>query len=205
MWSRRIAVIVTGSAFGAAATWLNVPSEEYILDGGTRRVASLVVNAGAAWAGMAVLAGWLLGSVRQGLLGGPLALVPAVVVYYVVGAAVGSENPDGSADQIVFFSLLALATGPALGAVGGVIRRTSILGLVAALVVPLGVGVELVWRSFVMQVQPDPARPAADLILLTLAVTGAAAAAIRHRRAATRLDPLAGSRPAGHGPAEGGG
>lgn len=186
MWPRRIAVMVSGIVFGAVSTWLNVPPDDRLLDDGARRVASLVVNAGAVWAGVAVLGGCLLGSVRQGLLGGPLALVPAVVVYYVLGAAVGSENLGGSADLIVFFSLLALVTGLAVGAVGGLIRRRNLLGLVAALVVPLGVCVELVWRSTSVELQPDPARPVANLILLSFALAGAVTAVIRHGTAADR-------------------
>jgi len=198
LWPRWIAVIVSGVAFGAVSTWLNVPCGDVVLDASARRVASLVVNAGAAWAGVAVLGGWLLGSVRQGLLAGPVALVPAVVVYYVLGAAVGSENPGGSADLIVFFSLYALVAGPPLAAVGALLRRRDLVGLVAALVVPVGVCVKLVWRSSVA-LPSDPARPAADLVLLALALAGAAAAVTRHLRAA-RGSQRTGGRRRGLGP-----
>lgn len=186
MWPRWVAVMSGGVVFGAVATLFNVPPDDYVLDSSAGRVASLVVNAGAAWAGMAVLGGWVLGSVRHGLLGGPLALVPAVAAYYLLGAVVGSENRDGSADLITFFGLLALVTGPALGAVGGLVRRGGPLGLAAALVVPLGVCVELVWRSTSVGLPPDPARPVADRILLALAGAGAAAALGRHLRAALK-------------------
>jgi hypothetical protein len=116
----RVAIATaSGLAFGAAATWLNVPPEDYVLDDSARRIASLVVNAGAAWAGMAVLGGWLLGSVRRGLLGGPLALVPAVIAYYVVGSFAGSENPGGSPELIAMFGLVALIAGPRWERSGG--------------------------------------------------------------------------------------
>ncbi len=186
MGRRWIAVLLSGVVFGAAATWLNVPPEDHVLAASARRVASLVANAGVAWAGSAVLGGWLLASVRWGLLGGPAALVPAVVVYYVLGAALGSENPGGSPDQILFFGLLALLTGSVLGAVGGLARRRDALGLVAALVLPVGVGLELGWRASAALVVPDPARPTADAVLVLLALAGAAAAVVRYLRARKR-------------------
>lgn len=181
MWSRLTVAVVVGLLFGAAATLLNTPPNDYILDDSPRRVASLVVNSGAAWAGTGVLGGWLLGSALRGLVGGPVALVAAVVAYYLLGAVVGSENPDGSADQIALFSLISLLAGLVLGAVGGTIRRRDVPGLVAALVVPVGVCAEI-WRSFIVELQPDPARPAADIVLLTLAVAGAAVAVARSLR-----------------------
>ena len=178
MWSRGIAAVAAGALFGAVSTWLNAPTDSYVLDDSPRRVASLVVNAGAAWSGVAVLGGWVVGSVRRGLLGGPLSLLPAVAVYYLVGAVVRSENPGGSRDLIAYFSLYALVAGPALGAAGGLIRRRGVLGMAAALVVPVGILVELAWRSLTNALPPDPARPVADLILGGLAVIGVAAAVI---------------------------
>lgn len=182
MWPRLTVALVVGLLFGATATLLNRPPGDYIFDDSPRRVASLVVNAGAAWAGAGVLGGWLLGSVLRGLVGGPVALVTAVVAYYLLGAVVGSENPDGSADQIVFFCLMALLAGPALGAVGGTIHRRGVAGLIAALVVPLGVCAEKLWRSSSVGLQPDPARPAADTVLLALALAGAAVGVARYLR-----------------------
>lgn len=191
--SRGVVVVLAGALFGAVSTWLNVPPEDYVLDDGSRRVASLVVNAGAAWAGVAVLGGWALGSVRRGLVGGPLALLPAVVVYYALGAVVGSENANGSPDLIAFFGLVALVVGPALGAVGGLVRRRGGLGLAAALVVPVGVGFELVWRSSAAGLPLDPARPVADLILAAAAVSGVVIAVLG--RSGHRPSPgAAGSR-----------
>jgi hypothetical protein len=177
--SRWMVVVAGGALFGAVATWLNVPPHDHVLDDSPRRVASLVVNAGAAWAGVAVLGGWALGSVRRGLLGGPLALVPAVVLYYALGAVLGSENADGSAGLIAFFGLVALVVGPALGAAGGLVRRRGVLGLVAMLVVPAGVGLELVWRSSTAGLPPDPARPVANLILVAMTASGVVAAVAR--------------------------
>lgn len=178
MVARVMAVVLTGALFGAVATWLNVPPDDFVMDDSPRRVASLVVNAGAAWAGVAVLGGWAMGSVRRALLGGPLALLPAVLAYYALGAVVGSENADGSTDLITFFGLAALVLGPALGAAGGLARRRGALGLVAALVVPVGIGLELVWRSSTGGLPPDPARPAANLILVALAALGVVAAVL---------------------------
>ena len=52
----------------------------------------------------------------------PLALIGAVTSYYLVGAVIGSENPDGSADQIVRWSVVALGAGAGLGVVGAAVR-----------------------------------------------------------------------------------
>jgi hypothetical protein len=55
-----------------------------------------------------------------------------------------------------------------------------VLGLVSALVVPLGVYVETIWRASVVEVQSDPARPLADIVLVTLATVGSAVAIARY-------------------------
>jgi hypothetical protein len=60
------------------------------------------------------------------------------------------------------------------------IRRRDVPGLVSALVVPLGVYVETVWRASTVQVQSDPARPLADIVLVTLATVCAAVAVARY-------------------------
>lgn len=182
MGPRLTVAVVVGLLFGTTATLLNAPTGDSVLDDSPRRVASLVVNSGAAWAGAGVLGGWLLGSALRGLAGGPVALVTAVVAYYLLGAAVGSETPDGSADQIVLFSLVALVVGPVLGVVGGTIRRRGVLGLIAALVVPLGVCAEQIWRASSVELQPDPAHPAAKIVLLALALAGTAVAVARYAK-----------------------
>jgi hypothetical protein len=175
-WPRVAVAVVVGLLFGTITTLLNTPPGDYVLDDSPRRVASLVFNSGAAWAGVAVLGGWLVGSTSRGLIAGPVVLILAVVSYYLVGAVTGSENPDGSVDQINYFGLLSVLAGPVLGAAGGRIRRRDALGLVSALVVPLGVYVETIWRASIVQVQSDPARPLADIVLVTLATVGAAVA-----------------------------
>src|SRR4051812_44695672 len=96
-------VTVVGLLFGTAATLLNVGPGDHVLDASLRRTASLVVNSSAGWAGIAVLGGWLAGSTGRGLVAGPVVLVVAVVAYYVVGAVAGSENADGSVDQVTHF------------------------------------------------------------------------------------------------------
>lgn len=180
VWPGVAVAVVVGLLFGTITTLLNTPPGDYVLDDGPRRVASLVFNSGAAWAGVAVLGGWLVGSTVRGLIAGPVVLILAVVSYYLVGAVTGSENPDGSLDQVTYFGLVSLLAGPVLGAAGGRIRRRDVLGLVSALVVPLGVYVETIWRASIVQVQPDPARPRADIVLVTLATVGAAVAVARY-------------------------
>jgi hypothetical protein len=187
-------VVVLGLLFGTITTLLNAPPEDYVLDDSPRRVASLVVNSGAAWAAMPVLGGWLVASTLRGLIAGPVVLILAVISYYLVGAVAGSENPDGSVDQVTHFGLLGLLAGPVLGGVGGRIRGRDVLGLVSALVVPLGAYVEQIWRASAVQVQPDPARPLADFVLVTLAtavVTVAVARYVIERRSRPKDNALA--------------
>lgn len=181
-WSGAAVAVAVGLLFGTITTLLNTPPGDHVLDDGPRRVASLVVNSGSAWAGVAVLGGWLVGSTLRSLIAGPLVLILAVVSYYLVGAVFGSENPDGSVDQVTYFGLVSLLAGPVLGAAGGSIRRRDVLGLASALVVPLGVYVETIWRAPVSPMQPDPARPLADIVLVTLATAGAAVAVARYVR-----------------------
>ena len=180
VWLRVAVAVVVGLLFGTITTLLNTPPGDYVLDDSPRRVASLVFNSGAAWAGVAVLGGWLVGSTLRGLIAGPVVLILAVVSYYLVGAVTGSENPDGSVDQVTYFGLVSLLAGPVLGAAGGRISRRDVLWLVSALVVPLGVYVETIWRASMVQGQSDPARPLADIVLVTLATVGAAVAVARY-------------------------
>jgi hypothetical protein len=74
-------------------------------------------------------------------------------------------------------------------------RQRDVLGLVSALVVPLGVYAERIWRDSIVQVQPDPARPLADIVLVTLATVGAAIAVARYviGRRSRRRDATAGN------------
>src|SRR4051794_21131542 len=180
VWPRVAVAVVLGLLFGTITTLLNTPPGDYVLDDSPRRVASLVVNSGAAWAAMAVLGGWLVAPTLRGLIAGPVVLILAVVSYYLVGAVAASEDPDGSVDQVTYFGLVALLAGPALGALGGRIRRRDVLGLLSALVVPLGVYAEKIWRASTVQVQPDPARPLADIVLVTLATGGVTIAFARY-------------------------
>jgi uncharacterized protein DUF6518 len=172
-------VAVLGLLFGTAATLLNMAPSDHVLDASLRRVAGLVMNSSAGWAGIAVLGGWLAGSTARSLVAGPAALVLAVVAYYFVGAAAGSENADGSVDQVTHFALVSLVAGPLLGAAGGRMRRRDARGLLAALIVPLGMYAETIWRAGV-EVQADPARPLVDVILVALATAGVVAAVTRY-------------------------
>jgi Family of unknown function (DUF6518) len=195
VWPRVAVAVVVGLLFGTITTLLNAPPGDYVLDDSVRRVAGLVLNSGAAWAGMAVLGGWLVGSTLRGLISGPVVLILAVVSYYLVGAVSGSEYPDGSVDQVAYFALVAVVAGPLLGAAGGSIRRRDVLGLVSALVVPPGVYAEKIWRASTVQVQPDQARPLADIVLVALATVSAAIAVAHYviGRRSRRCDPTAGN------------
>ncbi|MPQ99309.1 hypothetical protein GB931_15570 [Modestobacter sp. I12A-02628] len=94
--------VAGGAVFGATTSLVNALSSPYgqlaLTDGPLRRlavVASLLLDAGWAWAALAVAGGWLAGGVRRGALTGSLALLGAVPAYYVTDAAGRGEELSG--------------------------------------------------------------------------------------------------------------
>ncbi|MDO5500059.1 MAG: hypothetical protein Q4F67_10325 [Propionibacteriaceae bacterium] len=111
-----------------------------------RFTVSKIVNSGAVWAGMLVLAGWLVRRPVHAALAGLVAGMVALVVHYGLGQVLGL-NEFGSAGWEIWAAnrqwfLAALIFGPPLGLVGSVARRANRWGLVARLVVPVAAGVE---------------------------------------------------------------
>jgi hypothetical protein len=140
----------------------------------TAEFVSLILDSGWAWAALAVAAGWLVsGGLRPrtgvcvGALAGCIALLAATATYYCGELLL---TGDFAWSWIVRFWLVgAVALGLPLGAVGATIRRPGPVGVLAALVVPVGAAANMV-------VLPPPKEsPVAGLVLLT--VWGAAATA----------------------------
>jgi hypothetical protein len=136
--------------------------------------ASLTLDSGWAWAALAVVVGWLVSrrvrpmeAVLAGALGGCVALLVATVVYEALEAMLQEGVWGGW--RLHFWLVLAVVSGPPLGAVGATIRRSGPVGVLAALVVPVGAAVNMV-------VAPLPAE-SLMAVPVTLTVWGAAAAA----------------------------
>jgi hypothetical protein len=119
--------------------------------GAARRSVSVFVNAGTFWAGLSILAGWLVSGVPDGgrdgarawsaAAAGALAGVAALVIHYGVGALTGLMEWGDFASNVPWF-VIAAVTGPVLGLIGRLARRPSGVGLAARLVVPIAALVE---------------------------------------------------------------
>jgi hypothetical protein len=133
-------------ALGVATAWVDVRAGGLEQDG-VWRAASMVLNSGSAWAALAVVGGWLIGRPLAGAVAGTVALVAAVVGYYAFGVLAGDRTDVGLAGvsgAVRMWALLAVVVGPVLGLDGALVRRPGLIGLVAVLVVPVGVVVEMV-------------------------------------------------------------
>lgn len=187
---------VLGAALGAAAALVNhvpVALGEVCAARADRsgpaqaaEFASLILDSGWAWAAAAVAAGWLVSSgrgraagVAVGALGGCVTLLSATFMYEILKAIL-SDGAWGFADVRQYWLVASVVLGPALGAVGAVIRWRGPLGLTAALVAPAGAVLQMV-------VMPPPAESRMALPV-TVTVWCASAAVlvltVRARRAA---------------------
>jgi len=138
--------ILLGAALGCAASAADAQAGGLGQTDAWRAV-GMLLNAGSVWAGLALLAGWLLRTPARGAIGGVLALVTASVAYYAFGVLAGDRGAisvDSLARDAGRWLVVALVLGPALGTIGALIRRPSVTGLLAALVLPVGVAAEMV-------------------------------------------------------------
>lgn len=137
---------------------------------GTWRAASIVSNFALIWAGVAVLAGWIVARWALSALAGLLALLGAVLAYYAYGVQYASRTWEEVQAATVFWSVVALVGGPLLGLVGAACHRPGALGVLARLVLPLGLVAQVAWRLRWGLPTGDRANAAALVALLLLAV-----------------------------------
>ncbi|MEV4721052.1 hypothetical protein AB0J94_27960 [Micromonospora noduli] len=111
--------------------------------------ASFILDAGWAWAAMAVLAGWLVSrSVRlaagmlRGALAGGCTLIFATSAYYGVDVIFDGDIWWGGTTQ--YWLSVSVCLGPLLGAVGALIQRSGPVGTLAVLLVPAGAALQMV-------------------------------------------------------------
>jgi Family of unknown function (DUF6518) len=182
--ARWLSVVALGALLGTLTARADVLAGGLGEDG-LWRAASMVLNAGCVWAGLAVLSGWIVGRPMVGALAGAIALLAAVGGYYAFGVAFGDRTQvgfGGLTGAVRMWGTLAIVVGPVLGVVGALIHRPPPLGLLAALVVPAGVIVEMVGlrrlgsESFAV----DPALAWAQAAMVVLAIGGAATAVIAY-------------------------
>lgn len=173
-------VVLAGAAYGVVTAAVDEVAGG--LDQTTAaRSAGMILNAGGAWAGVAVLSG--RSQRRPGLsaLAGALGLTAAVVAYYAFGLRWGDRVDVGLAgvtEVLRLWLTAALVVGAALGVVGGLTQRSGWVGLTAALVVPVGVVTEML---VLRRLGPDswgadPTLAWTQSALVVVALLGAAAA-----------------------------
>jgi hypothetical protein len=147
-----MALGVVDSVVNHVPVWLGEVGTARAERGGWSQVAefaSLVLDAGWAWAATAVLVGWLVSrhtrsaaGMLRGAVAGGLALVLATTAYYGMDVLF-----DGGAwwDMATRYWLIgSVVLGPALGVAGALIRRPGPAGTLAALLVPAGAALQMV-------------------------------------------------------------
>jgi hypothetical protein len=111
---------------GQANTWLAV-----------RFTLSKLVNAGAVWAGLPILSGWLVRRPRQAAVAGIVSGLISLVVHYGLGQLVGVFDSGIWASNAFWFVAAVVFGGP-LGLIGAIARRPDRWGLLGRLTVPVG-------------------------------------------------------------------
>ena len=149
---------------------------------------SLLLNAGTVWAGLSVLAGWLVRGPLPALAAGPLIGIGALTVHDGVGERAGLKA-RGSFESNLLWFVAAIVMGMPLGLVGSLARRTDGWGLGARFVVPAGALIEP-WAQgwFVVDAHLFGAVVVARVLagaLLTLGGSVGAVMLLRHRRPAS--------------------
>ncbi|MBF5082627.1 hypothetical protein [Quadrisphaera sp. INWT6] len=102
---------------------------------------SAVLGSGTAWAGLLVLAGWLLRRPGRAAAAGVVVGLTAVAVHDGAGQLVGAFGASAWVDDRWWFAAAALAGGP-LGLLGAAAHRPDRRGLLARLTVPAGAVLE---------------------------------------------------------------
>lgn len=145
MGSRLLGAVILGALFGALVSLANGASSPYTALGadlvGTAlatllQVLSQIIDAGWAWAGLAVVVGWWTRTLARSAAAGALALLGAVVAYYVSDSVMLDQPLTDFTGEVALWAVAAVVLGAPLGVVGAVAHHRGVLALVAALVVP---------------------------------------------------------------------
>ena len=207
MWTRPrlVAAVLIGTTFGAVDSFANAsggPGEESVVQS-VARFASYLLNAGWAWAALAVAAGWMAttpapavpgravpsggaparGAVGVGAAAGSLAAGGAVLTYYVSDSILRAEPFARYVDELLIWLVASVLLCGPLGAVGALVRRPGRVGLLAALVVPAGAALQVTVLAPGFDVPPvQPVHPEAVLARWLVLTTAAVAVVLLVRR-----------------------
>jgi hypothetical protein len=149
--------------------------------------ASLILDAGWAWAATAVLVGWLASQgvrpaagLLRGALAGGLALAVATTAYYGVDLLFDGGVWWGRTTR--FWLIASVLLGTPLGVAGALVRCSGLIGTLTVLVVPAG-------AAFQMALLPPPSESRMAVpVQLTVWITSAVATALVVRQIVRRRD-----------------
>ncbi|MGD7733126.1 DUF6518 family protein [Propionibacteriaceae bacterium G57] len=146
---------------------------------------SKLANAGVVWAGVSVLAGWLVRRPVQAAVAGVAAGEVALLSHYLLGQLMHAPTSVIQGNEI--WLLAAALFGAPLGLVGAAMRRPGPLGTLAALVVPLGAIAEPFVRGMfatpAMLPWPDSASSAVSgMLLVAVGLAASVRVLLRARR-----------------------
>ena len=173
---------VLGAGFGASVSLINDVSSPYGDLGGrlvaagwsgvtdVAEVGSLVVDVGWAWAAVAVAAGWLAGAIVLGAVAGVVSLMSATAAYYLMDSVLREESVTGYAGEARYWWMASLMFGPFLGAVGAMLGRSGMIGLLAIMIVPVGALVQVLFLRPGLASTTRPAALWAVVIVCTAAM-----------------------------------
>jgi hypothetical protein len=147
---------------------------------------SKLVNAGAVWAGLPILSGWLVRRPLQAAAAGTMAGLVALVVHYGVGQFFGMFDSDVWTANAFWFMAAVVVGGP-LGLIGAAARRANLCGVLGRLTVPVGAVLEpFVLGMFTTPaVLPWPDRVSSivgGVVLLTAGILGGTAVIVHHKQ-----------------------
>lgn len=200
MGSRVLGAVIAGALFGVLVSLVNAASSPYTSLGasltGTAlatplQVLSQMIGIGWAWAALGVVAGWWTRTLVRSGAAGALALLGAVVTYYVSDSVLLEQPVTDFAGELVLWGVASMVVGAPLGLIGALTHHRGLLGLMAALVVPAGAALQLLVVDPVLVRGQDTSLPGAvGATVVTLALVlgvGAAAFArfLRQRTTAT--------------------
>ncbi|MEV0823600.1 hypothetical protein [Nonomuraea rubra] len=157
-----LSALAVGAVFGAATSLANaaatltvdLESTEATIGGWSiMEIVSILLDAGWAWAGLGVLAGWwatrgqggvLTGRrLARGAVVGMVALLAATAAYYIADTVV-HDVPSGSyVHDTVYWWVASALFGPVLGAIGACAGHPGAIGVLARLIVPVGAAVQM--------------------------------------------------------------
>ncbi|MEU8779625.1 hypothetical protein [Streptomyces sp. NPDC048606] len=185
-----IPVLAVGAAFGAVTSLVNALSSPFsslgaplvgTVPGGAAKVLSLLLDAGWTWAALAVAVGVTARTWGRGAAAGALGLMAATAAYYVTDSFARGEPLAGYGPDLILWWVASVLFGSVLGVVGAAVRRPGVIGLLAALTVPVGAAAQMLLMPPRPHMTLTPGIIAAEALVWTAAAAGAVWAVHRFR------------------------